>query len=209
MVLTEIQEQIEPRLGPAGDLHSIADWTGRHHGRVARIAGLLHLCEHSPNESITESTMHAALRIGDYLLEHGTAALTGPDAGLRSAIRWLEKRGEPCVTQRDLHRGPLAGRGTAEEAAVLTERLEALGVLRRTVVEHTRPGRPASAAYDVHPDLIRAQPGGLPRERPVPTASANGNSHRAPVVPPTADEVKESLDNGTERSPRVRRATHD
>jgi replicative DNA helicase len=154
-VLTEIQEDIEPRLGPGGDLHSIADWTGRHHGRVARIAGLLHLCEHAPNDPVSESTMRAALRIGDYLLEHGIAALTGPDAGLRAAIRWLEKRGETNVTQRDLHRGPLAGRGTAEEAAALAERLEALGALNRCGIEPAGRGRPPSPTYHVHPDLVQ------------------------------------------------------
>lgn len=189
-LLIEIQEQIEPRLGPGGDLHSIADWTGRHHGRVARIAGLLHLCEHTSSEPIAEPTMRAALRIGGYLLEHGIGALTGPDVGLRAAIRWLEKRGDADVTQRDLQRGPLAGRGTADEAADLAERLEALGILRRIVTERAGPGRPPSPAYDVHPDLVRTHAAGsvvqkqsrrlLPQSRePGAAEGASTNGKRA------------------------------
>lgn len=156
-VLTELQERIEPRLGPGGDLRSIADWAGRHHGRVARIAGLLHLCERRPGELISEPTMRAALQIGDYLLEHGIAALTGPDVGLRAAVRWLQARGARTVTQRDLHRGPLAGRAAAEDAASLARRLEAIDVLRRSAAAtRPRPGRPSSPTYDVHPDLLAA-----------------------------------------------------
>jgi replicative DNA helicase len=155
-LLTELQEHIEPRLAPGRDLHSIADWVGRHHGRVGRIAGLLHLCEHPAEQPISESTMRAALRIGGYLLEHGLATLIGPDASLRAAVRWLKQRGDSTVTQRDLHRGPLAGRGTAEDAASLADRLETLGVIRRAAIRPTGPGRPQGPTYHVHPDLIAA-----------------------------------------------------
>jgi hypothetical protein len=148
-LLTELQRQIEPHLGPEGDLRPIADWVARHHGRVARIAGLLHLCGHQAAEPISAQTMTDALRIGDYLLEHGRAVFAAPDESTRRAIDWLKQRGERTVTQRDLHRGPLAGRGNADAARKLAERLEELGVLRALPGSH-----PTSRRYEVHPDLL-------------------------------------------------------
>jgi hypothetical protein len=153
-LLDELQEQMEPRLGPAGDLRSIADWAGRHHGRVARIAGLLHLCEHEPTEPIAEATMRAALRIGEYLLAHGIAALSGPDDPTRRALRWLEKRGESTVSVRDLHRGPVGSQRAVEHADQLARTLEALGALRLIPADNPRPGRPMSPKYSVNPSLL-------------------------------------------------------
>jgi Protein of unknown function (DUF3987) len=153
-LLTELQERIEPRLGPAGDLHSVADWAGRHHGRVARIAGLLHLCEHDATEPIAAETMDAALRIGDYLLAHGVEALMGPDDKTRRALRWLERRGEPTVTVRELHRGPCGTRGPVEQAQELARGLERLGALRPLLAAESALGRPKSPAYAVNPRLV-------------------------------------------------------
>jgi hypothetical protein len=170
-LLTELQEQLEPRLGQGGDLAPIAEWAGRHHGRVARIAGLLHLCEHSREEPISEVTMAAAVRIGDYLLAHGIDALTGPDLLVRKTREWLEKHRKPTVTQRDLERGPLNGRGRAAAAAELADRLVTLGVFQSMRAAAGNKG----PVWAVHPDLTS------PIVRTVstvstPTASENGTT---------------------------------
>ena len=148
-LLKDLQRQIEPRLAPEGDLRPIADWVARHHGRAARIAGLLHLCGHQATEPISAQTMTDALRIANYLLEHARAVFTAPDELTRRAIDWLRQRGEQTVTQRDLHRGPLAGRHNADAARKLAERLEELGVIRASPGNH-----PTSRRYDVHPELF-------------------------------------------------------
>ena len=74
---------LEPRLGKDGDLEHMADWAGKHHGAVLRIAGLLHVVEgvskngkdfaDIPFEStlsITGETMANAIEIGNYFLAH-------------------------------------------------------------------------------------------------------------------------------------------
>ena len=172
-LLTGLQEQLEPRLAPTRDLHSIADWAARHHGRVARIAGLLHLCEHSPSEPIGEPTMRAALEIGDYLLAHGIAALTGPDEKARSVLRWLEKHGAATVTVRDLHRGPLGGKGPVDQAEALAQMLEVHGALRCLPPGRARPGRPKSPAYAVNPELLASE--GLRQAARQEAAISNGH----------------------------------
>jgi hypothetical protein len=82
--------------------------------------GLLHLAQHHVAEPIDDATMRDALRIGDYLLAHGLAALTGHNALARRAMSWLARHGERTVTQRDLHRG-VVKRGTAEDTEALTK----------------------------------------------------------------------------------------
>jgi hypothetical protein len=154
-LLHELRAEQEPRLAETGDLRPIADWAARHPGRVARMAGLLHLAEHPPTDPIGEDTMLAALRIGDYFLAHGIAALTGPDALTRRALQWLTGRGQPTVSVRDLQRGPMGGRGTADEAAHLAEDLVQYGTLRAILTQHSGPGRPPSPTYEVHPELLR------------------------------------------------------
>jgi Protein of unknown function (DUF3987)/Toprim-like len=155
-LLTGLQVQMEPRLGPTDDLHPIADWAARHHGRVARIAGLLHLCEHAPSEPIAEQTMRAALQIGDYFLAHGVAALTGSDEMVRRALRWLRKHSKSTVTVRDLHGGP-AAHGPVEQAESLARALETLGALRALPPDNRAgPGRKKSPAYAVNPELFSA-----------------------------------------------------
>ena len=156
-LLTELQEDIEPRLGPGSDLHEIADWVGRHHGRVARIAGLLHLCENSFDEVMSEATMRDAVVIGEYLLAHGIVALTGPDARTRHALRWLARNGKRTVTVREIHRGPLSSRGPVEEAEELARALEALGAVRALPPDRRLPGQSGQAkspAYDVNPRAL-------------------------------------------------------
>lgn len=141
----------EPRLAEGGDLRPIADWAARHPGRIARIAGLLHLATQEAVEPISEATMRDALRIGDYLLAHGLAVLTGPDDSMRRALKWLVSR--ETVSVRDLQRGPMGGRGKVDEAMALAERLVQYGALRSIPIDHKGPGRPPSPSYEVNPNL--------------------------------------------------------
>lgn len=95
------------------------------------------------------------MQIGEYLLAHGIAALTEPDEHTRRALRWLERQDESTVTVRDLHRGPLGGRGPAERAQELAARLVNLGALRQAhqATAPHGPGQPPSPSYAVNPNL--------------------------------------------------------
>ena len=155
-LLDALRSEQEPRLIEGGDLRPVADWIARHAGRVARIAGLLHLAELSAAEPIGEGTMRSALRIGEYLLAHSLAALTEPDEATRRALAWLSHHEADSVSQRDLHRGPLGGRGTAEKAQELAQTLIASGALHKLPDDSTsRPGQPPSPRYAINPALRR------------------------------------------------------
>lgn len=158
ILLDELRAELEPRHLEGGDLRPVADWTARHPGRIVRIAALLHLAEHERDRPIDDETMRRALRIGEYLLEHALAALSMPDERLRKALRWLSRPDRETVTQRDVHRGPMNKRGTADEAEALVQALVGLDALRPIYVPPPATGRPPSPAYIVNPHLRKATP---------------------------------------------------
>jgi hypothetical protein len=146
------REGMEPRLAPDGDLRSFTDYVAKHEGRVARIAGVLHLAEHDLDDAIGEATMVNALRIGEYLLEHTIGAVTVRDEQTRRALAWLEGREKSTVSKRDFHRG-LVKRGTAEDVDELVAKLERLDAIREVEPDHNSRGRPASPRFDISPYL--------------------------------------------------------
>jgi hypothetical protein len=199
--LREVRVDQERRLGDAGDLRPVADWAARHPGRVVRIAGLLHLAEHPITTPINGAVMANAICIGDYLLDHGLAALTGPDEETRKAAHWLERRGEATVSERDLQRGPKGSRGTAQEASDLAASLVWCGVLRPALDTPPRkPGRPPSATYEVHPKfsgaMARTEQAEISPRADLSGASST-QSETAAVFPPEQDAAAAASLNGT------------
>lgn len=68
-------EDLEPRLRE--DLEPLGDWAGKHHGRVMRIAALLHICDHgagAANIPLPGETIRRARKIGDYFITHAKTA---------------------------------------------------------------------------------------------------------------------------------------
>ena len=183
-LLTELREAIEPRLAVTGDLRPVAGWIARHHGRVASIAGLFHLCEHEIAEPIGEDTMRRALRIGTYFLAHAIAVLTGPDEEARRDLRWLEKRNKSPVTVRELYRGAGA-HGEVEPWKERAEKLVALGALRALPTSRQQgAGRPPSPSYEVNPYLLASRPDRKDYEDDEAGYEAEGERrHRGTEVP--------------------------
>lgn len=155
-LLTEIEASVEPRQADGADLATYRDWISRHHGRIARIAGLLHLAERSPDHSIAIDTMQRAARIGDYILEHGLLVLSAPDERLRRAQKWLARQDESIVSRRDLHYGLLGGHVKVDAAAELIDELVDHRALRK-IDDSEGPGpkggRPRGPRYEINPYL--------------------------------------------------------
>lgn len=103
---------IEPRL--SGDLAQLGDWAGKHHGRVMRIAALLHICDHveeAANIPLPGETVRRARVIGDYFIEHAKAAYqimgTSEDQASKDAkyiLKRLDASGQAEINKRDLWR---------------------------------------------------------------------------------------------------------
>lgn len=148
--LKELQRQVERGLGPTGELTHIADWAGRHLGRILRIAGLLHLAALKPtNEPIDLETFARAEEIGDFLMAHGRYALEEGDTIWLRVLHVLEKWEPETIKARDLQRRVFHADQAKDEVTVLIARLVESEILELIPAEEGRPGRP-SPTYKIN-----------------------------------------------------------
>ena len=141
-------------------LSGIRDWACKHAGRVARIAGLLHLVEHRGPQAfktpISPETVVRAWTIGDYLTEHALVALGSISAtpGQRLAQRilgWIRRHEPEAFSLRDLHQHHRNVDSPADLLPGLRV-LETRNFIRREPEpEKKGPGRNPSPTFRVNP----------------------------------------------------------
>jgi replicative DNA helicase len=156
-----LHDELEPRMGPDGDLHPIRDWVNKLVGSVARIAGVLHVADHAlaladmPLE-IPVETFNRATTIARYFLAHALAAFAvmRADEDVELAKRvwaWAHRKGLRSFTAREAARAVHAVPAETIEPA-LAKLLD-----RNLVRMRPRPkpspggGRAPSDTYDVNP----------------------------------------------------------
>ncbi len=158
-------QELEPRLGPDGDLKCVADWAGKLVGLVARISGLFAVLRCADalllgELRIEDEDMRSAMALADWLTAHARAAF---GAGIADPVTvaageildWFVAHPEP-VTKRELHRR-LQGRPWLRNIADLDHGLGRL-VDHGWVRVRTPPrmpgsrGRSRSATVELRPD---------------------------------------------------------
>jgi hypothetical protein len=161
--VTALLGDIEPRFRPGGDLAHMTDWGGKLAGATARIAGLLHLAEHTRDgwtQPVSLATFEGATEIGAYFTAHAKAAYDhiGIDpaiAGARAVLAWIIHARPGQLTVRDLMRGMRDRFTKATDTAAPLAVLESHGWLRpRPGPASSGRGRPAAPAWDIHPSLL-------------------------------------------------------
>lgn len=165
--LNEFRTRLEPTLHPHhGRLAGIADWGSKLPGTVARIAAALDLLSDPYCTSISETTMAAAVRLGQAYTSHAQAAFSVIHSAddrvtqAREVLGWLRRRAEPTVSLREIHQS-MRGRAWIESTDDLRAPLAVLvehGHIRRLRADRTpgQPGRP-SERYELHPaHLVRS-----------------------------------------------------
>lgn len=168
-------ERIEPRLASGGDLEHVTDWAGKLPGAVARIAGLLHAAENAggllPAE-IGEETVHRAIAIAEYLLQHALAVLRSVGAdpiAIEAAhlLRWLVARKHRQIGRRDLYRGVRARFATPQAMGPALARLEEHGWIRVREVKAGGRAVRAMQIIDLNPAAL------VDRDRRASTSDAS------------------------------------
>lgn len=149
----EFDEFVEEQLGPEGDLAVMTDWGGKLKGTALRIAGLLHLAEHGPNNPlISVKTMENALELCSLLVSHAKMAfgIIGTDGTMAEAkkiYQWMQRNGfngfSKTTCQRALH---LMADKLDKSLKVLEDR----HIIRKHKID--TGGRP-SECYEVNPAL--------------------------------------------------------
>jgi len=162
---------LEPRLGKNGDLEHMADWAGKHHGSILRIAGLLHVVEgvskngkdfaDIPFEStltITEKTMSNAIEIGNYFLAHAQICygIAGSEAENDATyiLDRLKKHKPEQFTTGDLLK--LCKKiKTVEDLALPLSLLMEHHIIREMENPYTGTGRPKGSRYLINPKIYQ------------------------------------------------------
>jgi hypothetical protein len=154
----EFASWLEPKLEPvAGELSFMADWAGKLHGAIIRMAGILHLAPMPEGWSspISGDTFARAVRLGKYFLEHakGTFGEMGANQEITDAkylLNWITKSQASEFKKQDCWQST---RGYFREAKRLDATLDLLveyGHIQQQETEGKKPGRPGSV-YEVNP----------------------------------------------------------
>ena len=153
----KFMRDLEPRLGPDGDLNVITDWAAKLPGAVCRIAAVLQVAEGHDDAEIEEETFAKALAIGTYFLAHAQAAFQAmaTDEATELAKRvwaWAKRKGKSEFSEseakRAVHTKP--GETIGPALAVLSGRC----LIRQRPGAHPTGGRPASPTFDVNPRAV-------------------------------------------------------
>lgn len=166
-LVLEIERQIEPQLGPGGDLGHIADWGAKLTGATLRIAALLHLARHPADgwrRQVGVDSLRPAMLIADYYRGHALLAFDSMRADPTVAdadylLNVIRRHGHNTISTRDLHSAASRARfpkvGDLGPAMIL---LEDHGYLTLVPpVQLSGAGRPPSPLWSVNPHLLTTQ----------------------------------------------------
>lgn len=146
-LFTERWHELEPRLGPEGNLAGISGWASKLPGRVLRIAALLTLATDPNARTVSVEAMGAAWCIGSWLLGHARYALNRDgiqSAETRATLKAVGQMPHDTFTTRDLYR-QVSGQRWVSSADLVREQLqvlEALRHIRKVPATDGKPGRP-------------------------------------------------------------------
>lgn len=160
-LLIERQEAIEPLMGQAEQLASIADWASKLNGRVVRIAALLHLAAggaSSISKPITRAELEAAVGLGDYYLTEAIRTFSAMqiDPDTADAVYLLDRLrqhdGEEVAT-RDLLRLARRFKKKTDLDAPVQRLLDHGWLLEGETPEYSGVGRRPDPRYRLHPKV--------------------------------------------------------
>ena len=158
------EAEIEPKLGPAGELGGLADWGGKLFGATVRFAALLHMAEHvndvNPWRSrIGIKTAENAIRLARYFIVHAHAAFSemGADPNVEIArliLDWIRRKGLTEFSKRDAQQ-ILKGRliPSAELDAPLLLLVEHCFIRPQVLSPERHRGRPGGTRFEVNPNI--------------------------------------------------------
>ena len=158
-----MQDSLESRMRPDGDLHPIRDWANKLVGATLRMAGVLHVSDYAMAPSdlpddVPVTTWLRAEALARYFLEHAVAAFgaMGCDETTELAkrvMRWARRGQRRTLTAREAQRATHAtGEAMGPALAILIER----GLIRPAPAQESTGGRPPSPTYEVRGSVLSA-----------------------------------------------------
>lgn len=156
-LLTAFADKIEYQMSDTGNLAEHCEFFSKILGKTLRIAGIIHLCEHTASECISGETMQAAIEIVTYFGQHYLKMMCADNYD-NSAQYLLEKitarimrDGRTVISLRDIKR--TAKRLSSEQIETALEKLTACNYL-----EYIPPpegsGNRRKESYELNPIIL-------------------------------------------------------
>lgn len=141
------------------DYDHMDGFAGKLEGTIARIAGILHCMSEDSGDVISDTTMDAAVAIGNYFLAHTAAAYDqGGDDALAPARHLWDKicdmSRDGTLNKRLLHQACRGSFPTIDDLDGPLEMLEELGYIKQ--IESTGRGR-HSVTIEINPKITEGQ----------------------------------------------------
>lgn len=154
-LLEDYADKIERQMSDTEKLSEYREFFGKLTGKTLRMAGLLHLCEHSINECISGETMAAAIEISAYYGQHYLRMMCAdtyddtPQYLLDKITSKARQKSTDTLSLRDIKR--TARRLNGEQVMDALEVLTAHNYL--TVIPPVRDGSRRKESYRLNPAI--------------------------------------------------------
>lgn len=149
-------DYIEERLKPGGQFEHLKEWANKQFARCLKIAGILHLCEHTADELLDEQTAMRAVNIAIWAENQALKAFSGAaiENENTSKARYIvskikDKRGS-VLTEREILRACRKFKSITELEEPLFLLCD-MNYLQKKDAEHLGTGRKPCTQYRINP----------------------------------------------------------
>ena len=163
--------ETEREMREGGRFEHLRDWAGKLPGAIARIAALLRLADQIDAEPclgridgeklrVPSSVLARAIALGHVLVAHNLAVyrMAGVDPhveGARRVLAWIRRNGDDSFTAREAFNDLRGGfRTMSAFRPALGGLLQHGHILEQPSPRNGRAGRPRSATFRVHPEVL-------------------------------------------------------
>lgn len=146
LLFSDYHEHLQKEIRDGGIFENLKEWTSKQFARALRIAGIIHVCEHSPTEILTSQTAMNSIEIAMWAENQALNALSGSASEppeIRNAkyiINKLKRSEKETISKRELLR--LCRRLKAPEFNEPLDILEDMNCIKRQKKIRSDGGNP-------------------------------------------------------------------
>lgn len=154
-IMRDYSDKIESDFLDGGIFEYMKEWGNKQVGRAFKIAGILHLCEHSPEEPLSGKTALNAVSIAMWSENHalkafGEICTSEEDKAAEYILKRIKQSGCAEMSKRDIMRQCIKIK-SAEEFVDPLKVLEDMGYIREITTDYLEAGRKPSTKYKINP----------------------------------------------------------
>lgn len=157
-IMQDYNDQVESNFLDGGIFEYMKEWGNKQVGRAFKIAGILHLCEHSPEEPLSGQTALNAVSIAMWAENHalkafGEICASEEDRTAEYIYKRIKQSGCAEMSKRDIMRCCKKIK-SADDFEEPLKTLEDMGYIREIVSDYSGTGRKPSNKYKINPLIL-------------------------------------------------------